>query len=330
MKPAASAPSQPAAPRSTSEPSPEPDPLLALLPTVSDADRPWLVWYSPTERIELTGHVLAMWAAKAAGLLAEQAPERPVVELAAAGSWRGVAWTLGTWLVGGCVRDHGLRQALGTGHATRAATAAPPSDDHAAALAPADVSVALDAADLAEDAELQVLLPSASLAVGWDGPEPLPPLVVDGVAEAMTYSDRFAPLSMSSQAPALVSPAHTVTTHAGSAGASRRSAAVLDRRTLALCVDTWAQEYRDAGVGARDGGLGGAVVRAGHRAPEPEPGGASDTAVIEEVLAVWAAGGCAVVVAADADDALVRLAAAQERALAPDAPRGEATEEHTC
>ena len=30
------------------------DPLLGILPTAADADRPWLVWYSPDERIELT------------------------------------------------------------------------------------------------------------------------------------------------------------------------------------------------------------------------------------------------------------------------------------
>ena len=49
---------------------PTPDRLVALLPGPADADRPWLVNYSPgSERIELTGHVLNMWASKSAGLL---------------------------------------------------------------------------------------------------------------------------------------------------------------------------------------------------------------------------------------------------------------------
>ena len=56
---------------------PEGDPLLCILPTAADADRPWLVWYSPDERIELTGHVLSMWAAKTAGLLSAEAGGRP-------------------------------------------------------------------------------------------------------------------------------------------------------------------------------------------------------------------------------------------------------------
>ena len=55
------------------------DPLLGILPTAADADRPWLVWYSPDERIELTGHVLSMWAAKTAGLLSAEAGGRPRV-----------------------------------------------------------------------------------------------------------------------------------------------------------------------------------------------------------------------------------------------------------
>jgi len=58
---------------------PEGDPLLDILPTAADADRPWLVWYSPDERIELTGHVLSMWAAKTAGLLSAEAGGRPVL-----------------------------------------------------------------------------------------------------------------------------------------------------------------------------------------------------------------------------------------------------------
>ena len=82
---------------------PEGDPLLDILPTAADADRPWLVWYSPDERIELTGHVLSMWAAKTAGLLSAEAGGRPRVHVALEPGWRALTWCLGTWLTGGRV-----------------------------------------------------------------------------------------------------------------------------------------------------------------------------------------------------------------------------------
>lgn len=82
---------------------PEGDPLLGILPTAADADRPWLVWYSPDERIELTGHVLSMWAAKTAGLLSAEAGGRPRVHVALEPGWRALTWCLGTWLAGGRV-----------------------------------------------------------------------------------------------------------------------------------------------------------------------------------------------------------------------------------
>ena len=68
------------------------DPLLGILPTAADADRPWLVWYSPDERIELTGHVLSMWAAKTAGLLSAEAGGRPRVHVALEPGWRALTW----------------------------------------------------------------------------------------------------------------------------------------------------------------------------------------------------------------------------------------------
>ena len=42
------------------------DALAQALPSTTDSDRPWLTWYSPDERIELTGHVVSMWQAKCA------------------------------------------------------------------------------------------------------------------------------------------------------------------------------------------------------------------------------------------------------------------------
>lgn len=120
------------------------DPLLPLLPQAADSFRPWLVWYAAGERVELTGHVLAMWAAKSAGFLEAEAGTAPRVRLALGPSWRLVTWCLGTWLAGGSV-------VLG--------------DDGA----PAEVSVAFTPGDLDPVAEVQVLVPRAPLAVRWEG-----------------------------------------------------------------------------------------------------------------------------------------------------------------
>ena len=87
--------------RSGSISRPDGDPLLAILPTAADADRPWLVWYSRDERIELTGHVLSMWAAKTADLLSAETGGRPRVHVALEPGWRALTWCLGTWLAGG-------------------------------------------------------------------------------------------------------------------------------------------------------------------------------------------------------------------------------------
>lgn len=152
-----------------------PDPLASLLPTRDDSDRPWLVDYSGPGRVELTGHVLAMWAAKVTGFLLEQAPPSPLVELSTRSSWRAVIWALGTWGAGGTLRRRNDRlTAEAAGEQTTRT----------------DVAVALNPDDLDPDAELQVLLPSGPLALAWDGPDPLPPLVVDGVADLMTYPDQ--------------------------------------------------------------------------------------------------------------------------------------------
>lgn len=300
------------------------DDLLSLLPAAADADRPWLVWYSPTERIELTGHVLAMWASKVAGFLTEQAPAQPLVELAAHGSWRGLVWALGTWLAGGCVRDRSLRLRLsgaGTGREADAAADLPAAV--ASALAPADACVSTLPTELDGDADLEVLLPAASLATAWDGAEPLPPLVVDGVADVMAYADSFRPAAVDQGAAAIIDAAHLVRPDAGArSGAAdvRLSAVALGRAALASRVDTWAEEYR-----AEDGQAPAAraiIVRTPAPQPAPErdvPVGC-DTVVIEEVLAVWAAGACAVVLSEDADEALARTAARQEQALVPVRP----------
>ncbi|QPL05839.1 MULTISPECIES: TIGR03089 family protein [Actinomyces] len=156
-----------------------PDPLLGILPGPGDSDRPWLVWYSPDERVELTGHVLGMWAAKCAGLLSAEADVGPQVHIALPVGWRALTWCLGTWLAGGTAL-------VGEAHA----------------LPAAQVSVASAPSLLSPDTEVQVLVPGASLAIRYDGE--LPPLVLDGVADVMTYADHFAALPVGPDAPALV------------------------------------------------------------------------------------------------------------------------------
>lgn len=142
------------------------DPLTALLPTAADADRAWLVWYAPGERVELTGRVLDMWQCKIANLLTEEAPAAgaeagPLVHVSLGVHWRTVTWCCGTWLAGGAVTFS----------------------------SPADVSVAFTPDELDAGAQLQVLAPRAALAMRWPGS--LPPLVLDGVADVMPQADSF-------------------------------------------------------------------------------------------------------------------------------------------
>ena len=81
--------------------------LLAAL-AGSDPTRPRLTWYDdglgPTrgERIELSGRVLANWAAKAANLLQEDLDVAPgsLVEVDLPTHWRAAYWLLAAWSVG--------------------------------------------------------------------------------------------------------------------------------------------------------------------------------------------------------------------------------------
>ena len=238
---------------------PEGDPLLGILPTAADADRPWLVWYSPDERIEFTGHVLSMWAAKTAGLLSAETGGRPRVHVALEPGWRILTWCLGTWLAGG-------RVLMGPAAALDAAGADEP-----------DASVADRQEALAPRAEVQILVPRASLATGWDGE--LPPLVLDGVADVMPHPDAFAPVRTGAEQTAL--------TLVGG------DAADFSRGELAAPPSTAA--------GGR-----AVLVRA------PDAAGA-----VRGVLAAWAGGATAVLLDAAAPDSLARTAARQEGAVAP-------------
>ncbi len=236
---------------------PTPDRLVALLPGPADADRPWLVNYSPgSERIELTGHVLSMWASKSAGLLTTESGEGVLVHVDLPVGWRAVTWCLGAWLAGGGV-------ALGPAPAL-AGTEVP------------EVSVAGALEDLDARAEVQVLVPRASLAVRFDGETG--PLTLDGVADVMSHADRFTPLPAAPGLPALLADDGTR----------------LDRTELAAAALAQAPTAR-------------AVLVRGSTGP-----GAAARAV-REVLAAWAGGARAVLVDAACGEELVALAARQER-----------------
>jgi len=126
-----------------------PDLLASQIPSKADKDRPWLVWYGPGgERVELTGHVAAMWVCKAAGLLEEQTWPGSAVHVGGATHWRTVLWCAGAWWAG---REVVLGRA---GTVSRAVDAG---------VVEVGLSVALIPDDLAQ-AELQVLLPSSPLA----------------------------------------------------------------------------------------------------------------------------------------------------------------------
>lgn len=239
------------------------DPLLGILPTAADADRPWLVWYSPDERIELTGHVLSMWAAKTAGLLSAEAGGRPRVHVALEPGWRALTWCLGTWLTGG-------RVLMGPAAPLGAAGADEP-----------DASVADRPEALAPRAGVQVLVPRASLATGWDGE--LPPLVLDGVADVMPHPDAFAPVRTGADRTAL-----TLLAGGGAVDSSRGE----------LAAEAAASASAAAGARA-------VLVRV------PDAAGA-----VRAVLAAWAGGATAVLLDAAAPDSLARTAARQEGAVA--------------
>lgn len=169
-----------------------PDLLASQIPSKADKDRPWLVWYGPGgERVELTGHVAAMWVCKTAGLLEEQTWPGSAVHVGGATHWRTVLWCAGAWWAG---REVVLGRA---GTVTRAVDAG---------VVEVGLSVALIPDDLAQ-AELQVLLPSSPLALRWDGGggevRELPPLVLDGVADVMAYPDYRPPAAAQGRAPAL-------------------------------------------------------------------------------------------------------------------------------
>ncbi|PHP52426.1 hypothetical protein BW737_009670 [Actinomyces ruminis] len=251
------------------------DPLTALLPTATDADRAWLVWYAPGERVELTGRVLDMWQCKIANLLTEEAPvagTEPglLVHLGMGVHWRTVTWCCGAWLAGGTVTF----------------------------TSPADVSVAFAPNELDAHAQLQVLVPRAALAMHWPGS--LPPLVLDGVADVMSQPDAFtAPVvdgaraavrQDATQAPGAPAQASRTALVAGLAESSNPTDA----------PDGSDSTERAPGTGARPR----AALVCSNTALEAMRG----------VLAAWRNGLTAVLVSPDADAELIQAAARQEGA----------------
>lgn len=160
---------------------------------------PRLTWYgSSSNRIELSGHVLANWVIKMTQALDDLAETesgtRVLLDLPP--HWRSVAWALAVWTSGACV--------------VLPAEAGPFDDGsphHAIDNKPVDV-VITDAPseweDFAADGGVLMAQSMDDLALSWRG-TPLPPGVIDAIAEILGYPDRVEsiPIPLDSD-PALV------------------------------------------------------------------------------------------------------------------------------
>ena len=257
------------------------DPLLPLLPGPRDADRPWLICYGIDERIELTGHVLSMWLTKIAGLITSESTQGDGVHVGLPPHWRTVAWTCGAWLAG---------RGVLLGDEEEIATAG---------LTP-ELSVAFTAERLCDEAEVQVLVPPASLALRWPGE--LPALALDGAADLMHYPDHFTPVSAAADLTCLsdltTDPA-APTTQGGPAGIIPPDArpATLTRAELVSRVEAAAGT-----AGAESSSTSRAVlVRC--------PGTAQ---ALQEVLVAWRTGRTAVLLTPEAGDDVAAAAVRQE------------------
>ena len=243
-----------------------PDALARALPSASDSSHPWLVWYSPDERVELTGRVLSMWNAKCAGLIAEEAGSGAGVHLGMGPHWRTMTWCAGAWLAGAVpiLLD-----------------ADDPLVGNLREEAPS-MSVAFRIHWLFPSADVQVLVTMESLATRWPGP--LPPLVLDGVADVMPLAARFPAVPTDGSAPALQIVRNG------------------EPRTVS----------RDALVAAAPGTDAEAALATGARALLIQR--RTTEQALLGVLAAWRAGLTAVLVSPDADAAVVASAVRQEGA----------------
>lgn len=316
------------------------DPLATLMPRDCDADRPWLVFYASGERIELTGHVLAMWSSKIAGFLTSEVLEGARVALALPPHWRSMVWALGIWQSGGCVLPTLLPDAVRHGPASLspsetktgmpAPAGHPPLNSDAEQLGPAGLSPNATAAKSASreglpvdaavaftesgllEADAQILLPRASLALRWEGEEgeELPPLVFDGVADVMPYPDRM--------------PANAWDEDTLCLGDGEQ---VLTRADLRALVEARAEELRTSATKASANGahratsddpssnsaaLGAAEAASTPRAFLTRNGALADCLI--DCLAAWMLGRTAVIVDAHAPEELRATAITQEGA----------------
>jgi len=253
------------------------DPLLALFPSPHDADRPWLNCYGADERVELTGHVLSMWLAKIAGLITAESTRGDGVHVGLPPHWRTVAWACGAWSAGRTVLLGSTEEIDNAG------------------LSP-ELSVAFTPENLCDTAEVQVLIPAASLALRWPGD--LPALVLDGAADLMSYPDRFTPASLSAELPCLTDLSNDLT-ETGARGGALGDAlpARLTRGELVAQVEAVAGGTGEPGTH----GPRAALVRRPRTAE-----------ALLGVLAAWSTGRTAVVLTPEAGDDVAAAAIRQE------------------
>lgn len=149
----------------------------ALLDAVGRTRQPHLTWYGGpdgSERVELSGHVLANWVAKTANFLDEEgvgSGDVVVVDLPV--HWRAVVWVWAAWVRGAAVSfvpDGGGGTPDG-GDGSPAVVVTDRPEHHAAR----------------PDGALVVAVPLAPLALRWSGD--LPGGAVDGGAEVMGQAD---------------------------------------------------------------------------------------------------------------------------------------------
>ncbi|CAM3801423.1 TIGR03089 family protein [Occultella aeris] len=146
----------------------------------TDPTSPRLTWYGPdSERVELSGRVLANWVIKATNLLTEEADAGPrvVVGVDLPVHWRAMVWSLAALRAGASVdlavadTAGGLPRSMGAPPVVDAVVTAHPERARERVRAGGSV--------------IAVALPA--LARSFDGP--LGPGVIDGAADLMTYPD---------------------------------------------------------------------------------------------------------------------------------------------
>ncbi len=180
---------------------------------------PVVTWYSPTERVELSGPVMARWATKAANFLTEEYDFAPGSTLRCdlPLHWRALGWALGTLLTGATLSF---------------------SDDDA------DVLVTYRPEAWQDVAIGEVLAqPLPALALQWDGP-PLPAMVEDASTGFMASADVLGPMPAATpDALAVDDPAVThgeLATYLAGGGAKRIAfTPSSDLHMVRTCLQAW-------------------------------------------------------------------------------------------